>query len=360
VYYVRVSSGNANAWGVSSGSELPIKVQVGGGKLVVIATDKLHPSQSPPGAEVVVDGIHRYSLNGALSLPLDLSPGIHTVQVPVVTGYLPEEDPAQPHQMTNKNSYLYGNPKALRVENDSWRFAVFQFIPYVQVSTGSLVRDRWTRERLSNAVIAFKATSGVISNVVYNGYPNFATNYKSYWSSQPDGTFPTNVWLPAVNYDLTLTKTHYSNGVLTNAINPMPGQTTDLGTLWLVPVDTNANGLADRWEERYFPSNRPPPTEDTDGDGHDNYKEYLVGTDPTNRESVMKLQIASQNTHGVTLTWPVVNGRLYQILTSGQLISNLWQEVFGPREAAYDQTQMQWTLTNTADQTHRFYRLKVP
>ena len=86
-----------------------------------------------------------------------------------------------------------------------------------------------------------------------------------------------------------------------------------------------------------------------------------LGTDPTNRDSVMKLQIAAQNTHGVTLTWPVANGRTYDILTSGQLTSELWtQEVFGPCEAAYCQTQMQWTVTNTADQTNRFYRLKVP
>ena len=88
---------------------------------------------------------------------------------------------------------------------------------------------------------------------IYDGYPNFATNYKSYWYSQSDGTFPTNVWLPAVNYDLTLTKTNYSNGVFTNVIvTPRRGKRRTWGRCGLSPVDTNANGIADSWEERYF------------------------------------------------------------------------------------------------------------
>jgi Tol biopolymer transport system component len=364
MYYVRVSSGTSNAWGVSSDYNLTIDVPAGGGNLVVIAVDKLHTNQAPPGAVVIVDGMRTQAFAGSVTLTLpDLSSGIHTIAVPVVAGYLPEEDPAQPNQVTNQNSYLYGNPKAARVEDDRWRFAVFQFYPYVKVSTGTVIRDRWTREWLSNAVITFKATSGILSNVVYDGYPNDTNcTYKSHWYSRADGTFPSNVRLPAVNYDLTLKKTDYSNGVISTVIvNPTPGQVIDLGTLWLSPVDTNANGIADWWEERYFGANRPPAEEDSDGDGHNNREEYLLGTDPTNRDSVMKLHIAAQNTHGVTLTWPVANGRTYDIRTSRQLSSELWtQQVFGPLEATNCQTQMQWTDTNAIDQTYRVYRLVAP
>ena len=71
--------------------------------------------------------------------------------------------------------------------------------------------------------------------------------------------------------------------------------------------------------------------EDYDEDGYNNYEEYRLGTDPTNRDSVMKLQISMQNTNGVTLTWPVANGRTYNLLTSGQLTSDLWtQQVLVP------------------------------
>ena len=75
----------------------------------------------------------------------------------------------------------------------------------------------------------------------------------------------------------------------------------------------------------------------------------------------MKLHITSQDTNGFTLTWPVANGRTYEILTSDRLISDLWtQKVFGPCEAEYCQTQMEWTVNTTEDQTNRFYRVKVP
>ena len=188
--------------------------------------------------------------------------------------------------------------------------------------------------------------------------------YKSYWYSQADGTFPTNVWLPAVNYDLTLTKANYSNGVFTNMIvDPPPGQTTDLGTLWLTPLDTNANGIADSWEEKYFGgTNMTADDEDADGDGHNNYVEYRLGTDPTNRDSVLKLQIRCRTRHGITLSWPVAErSHVHMIQTSDRLTSDLWtQQVFGPCEAAYCQTQMQCIVTNPAIQTRGFYRLNVP
>ena len=135
---------------------------------------------------------------------------------------------------------------------------------------------------------------------------------------------------------------------------------TNLGTLWLTPKDTDTNGMADDWEKKYFGINPPSPREDSDEDGHNNDKEYKLETEPTNRNSVMKLQIASQEMNRLTFTWPVANGRLYNILTSGQLTSDLWQPVFGPCEATYDQTQMQCTITNAADQTKGFYRIRVP
>ena len=252
----------------------------------------------------------------------------------------------------------------MRVKDESWRFAVFQFLPYVRVATSSVVRDRWTQERLSNAVIAFKARSGAISGVGYDGYPN-NTNcpYKSYWRSQADGAFPTNVWLPAVDYELTLAKADYSNGVFTNVIvNPTPGQTTDLGTLWLFPVDTNGNGLADRWEERYFgQETNGAPTEDPDKDGHNNRQEYQVGTDPTNGDSALKLHIAAQTANGMTLTWPVVRDHFYNIRTCDRLSSEPWTQcVFGPLEARVGQTQMQWIITNPAGQPNQFYRVTAP
>ena len=197
---------------------------------------------------------------------------------------------------------------------------------------------------------------------MYDGYPVHAS-YKSQWHSRADGTFPTNVWLPALNYHLSLAKTNYCERVFTNVIvNPSPGEVTNLGKLRLFPVDTNKNELADRWEERYFGGGtNGAPNEDADGDGHNNRQEYQVGTDPTNQNSVLKLHITAQTTNGILLTWPVAIDRTYNIKASGRLTSGLWtQTVFGPCEAAYSQTQMQWAVTNTAARSNGFYRIALP
>ena len=361
MYYVRVSSGNSNAWGVSSEYTLKITIPEGSDKLVVIAVDSLNATRSPPDARAIVDGIQtQLFVDRTNCVFFSFHPNscsTHTVEVVVATGYRMAEDSKFPNQTTNASMPIYGNPQIVTNE-----YAVFQFVPFVQVSTGSVIRDRWTHERLSNVKIAFNPLSEIITND-YDGYP-MGASYKSHWYSRPDGTFPANVWLPTMNYKLTLTKEDYSNGVFPNVIiDPTPGQTTDLGTLCLFPVDADTNGLADSWEERYFGVHRPPPTVDTDGDGHNNREEYLLGTDPTDRDSVLKfLQIAARGANGVTLTWPVTNGRTYKIRTSGRLASSdCWtQEVFAAGEAAYCQTQMQWIVTNVAGQTNRFYRIAAP
>ena len=361
MYYVRVSSGNSNAWGASSEYELKVMISVGS-ELVVFTEDRLNPGLSPPGARAIVDGIRtQLFVNRTNCISFSFPPNsssIHTVKVETAAGYRMEEDSKNPNQITNAFLPYFGNPQIV-----SNGFAGFLFYPYVRVASNSVVRDRWTQERLSGVNIAFKVPpGGALSTVVYDGYPNFAS-YKSHWYSQPDGAFPTNVWLRAINYELTLTKADYSNGVFTNVIvNPTPGQTTDLGTLWLFPVDTNGNGLADRWEERYFGGRtNGAPTEDPDGDGHNNRQEYQVGTDPTNGDSALKLHIAAQTANGMTLTWPVVRDRFYNIRTCDRLSSEPWTQcVFGPLEARVGQTQMQWIITNPADQPNQFYRVTAP
>jgi hypothetical protein len=359
MYYVQVSSGNSNAWGVSSEYELKITIPIGSGCLIVTAHNGLNRTQSPPDARAIVDGIWTKTFsNGETSVFFDSLPmnsSTHTVKVEVAEGYRMVNDPKNPNQMTNPYS-IYGNPQIVS------NVASFEFYPYVQVALGSVIRDRWTDELLSGAKITFRATSGKYSGKDFDGYPNFATNYKSYWYSRSDGMFPTNVWLYTLNYNLTLSNANYLDGVFTNVIvAPTPGQVVNLGILYLSPVDANTNGLADIWEERYFGVNRPARTNDSDGDGHNNYEEYLLGTDPTNRDSVLKIQISAKSTNGVTLTWPIANGHTYKIQTSSQLTSESWtQTLFGPCEAQYCQPQMQCTVTNAVDQKSRFYRIVAP
>lgn len=53
------------------------------------------------------------------------------------------------------------------------------------------------------------------------------------------------------------------------------------GTDPLRNLDTDANGLPDDWEIRYFQRIGVSPTDDSDGDGTTNLQEFQANTDPT-------------------------------------------------------------------------------
>jgi hypothetical protein len=356
VYYVRVSSADTNLFGAGSEYSLKIFIPVGGGSLVVVAVDKLNPTNAPPGSVVMVDGVQTGVLNGTnTSLLLNLAAGSHTVEVLAPAGYLPEEDPAAPNQAGNPSSYWYGNPKGMAVTDQTLGEAVFQFVPVIQAQ--GMVRDRNTGAFMSGAQLQFRARSGVISNLVYDGYPNNAS-YKTQWLSQADGSFPANVWLPAVSWDLTVTNAGYSNWVKAPLLGVLAfGSVTNVGTMWLGPAVSNGYGFPDAWLRQYglVAGSR---TRDSDGDGMSDWNEYLSGTDPTNAASVLKVSLAaSPSTNAPILRWPAVAGRSYEVEGSPDLRTNAWSGVGGPWLAAWGQTTMQWTVT--LGSTNRFYRIRL-
>jgi hypothetical protein len=326
---------------------------------VVVAVDRLRTNQPPPGAKAIVLGVGTQFFGSAISVDFaGLAAGTYTVQVPAVTGYLPEEDPAKPGQVLNMASALYGNPRRITVPNDTWKFTVFQFLPYLR-ATGT-VRDAWTGAWIGDAQVSFRARNGCISNLVYNGYPNNAT-YKVPWATRAHGGFPTNVILPAVDWNLKLTHSSHATSTVSSAIHGLSaGQSTNLGTLWMVPMDKDGNGLADDWEDRYFPGQSPGPGDDPDHDTHTNRLEYLCGTDPTNRASVFKATAADLlSPTGFTLRWPVASGRGYEVRATEDLSAVSWPKVAGPWTAAYGQQWMQWTDTNAPAHSNRFYHIRV-
>ena len=65
-------------------------------------------------------------------------------------------------------------------------------------------------------------------------------------------------------------------------INSIVTNRTDL----VVPVDWDADGIADKWEWMNFRTLTKSPTVDSDGDGLNNYAEYIAGTQPTNSQSL--------------------------------------------------------------------------
>ena len=354
LYYLKIWPASTNQWGAGSEYCLELITPVGGGGLIVVAVDKLNTTQSPPGAQVTINGGMTSNFNGRTSISYtNMTAGVYTVRVTTAAGFLPEEDPAAPNQSTNLLNALYGNPKRMTQASDTWQALVFQFIPHVRVT--GVVEDAWTGDKVAGAKIEFTATNGNISNLVYAGYPSGAT-YQSLWFTRADGAFPTNVLLPTVNYKLRLTKAGYSNLVQNGAIvAPVPAATNSMGLKQMIPLDVNGNQVGDTWETLYFGS-LVNATNDADGDGQNNANEYWSGTIPTNAASVFQAAQANMS-NGLTIVWPVVAGRKYQVLTAAHLVTGNWTLAAGPWTAAVGQMSMQWTDTSLT--TGWYYGVQV-
>jgi|GEM_PF-1145389 len=359
MYCVRVATADPEAWGVGSEYDLTVEVLIGGGHLIVVAVDKLNSTQPPPGAKLIVDNTTTQVFTGTSLALTGLGAGVHTVRVVAGAGYYAEEDPALPGQVTNANSVLYGNPKRKQVVDDKWQSVVFQFVGQGRVGTNTVVRDGWTGAWLGGAGLAFRARNGVISNLVYDGYPN-AASYEAGWQSSGDGRFPGNVWLPTVNYDMTVSLAGYVSTTRVGAVTGLgPGQVVELGEVYLAPVDGNTNGLGDAWEAAYFGvGSNVNAGADADGDGVDNRSEYKAGTDPRDEGSVLKAGAAERSSNGLLLRWPVAPGRRYAVQSATDLRSGLWQNLGGPWTALVNQGEMNFTDTNAWQRTGTVYRVE--
>jgi hypothetical protein len=117
------------------------------------------------------------------------------------------------------------------------------------------------------------------------------------------------------------------------------------------------------WLASYgLPSNGSADYLDTDGDGMNNWQEYLAGTNPTNAGSVFRItsgQVISGT--GFIVRWSSVSNRLYDVMRSTNLASGAGG--FVPLASATNLagTPPQNTWTDSASQAAGsvFYRVKV-
>jgi len=81
-------------------------------------------------------------------------------------------------------------------------------------------------------------------------------------------------------------------------------------------VDTDENELPDWWESDYFNlTNGASPAADPDHDGATNLAEWRAGTNPTNRESVLKLTTI-KGSNSLSVSWPSAEGRFYRLVSA--------------------------------------------
>lgn len=101
-------------------------------------------------------------------------------------------------------------------------------------------------------------------------------------------------------------------------------------------ADSDADGLPDAWEAAHgFPPDLPgDDSRDPDGDGFSNAAEFAAGTNPLDRSSRFEVLTAAGTPGGyVTLTFPGLAGRLYEIQWSPDLVTP-WSPVPGATLAA--------------------------
>ncbi len=122
-------------------------------------------------------------------------------------------------------------------------------------------------------------------------------------------------------------------------------------------ADANANGVSDSWETRYFAGLlSTPPTGDSDGDGASDRMEFMAGTDPTNRLSVLVLSPPRELPNRlVELKWPTTEGREYVLEVSTDLLS--WQAFSVPTRG--DGEMMVATLPALDPRLTYLFRVRV-
>lgn len=145
------------------------------------------------------------------------------------------------------------------------------------------------------------------------------------------------------------------------------------GSLWVsgqsfpviqsgAPADANHDGLPDAWQLLHFGSTTDPWTgyaSDPDEDGVGNGQEYLAGTSPTNKQSVLQITSFDLSNAVFVIGFPAVSNRYYQAQRADSLVAPQWVGFTN----AVPGTGMKLYITDSADPasaTQRFYRATIP
>ena len=113
-------------------------------------------------------------------------------------------------------------------------------------------------------------------------------------------------------------------------------------TAWLLQHGLPANGSAD--------------LKDTDGDGLNNWQEWMSGTVPTNALSILKMLYPSDNGSGLDVTWQSVTNRTYYLERSTDLAG---QPAFSSLQSNIVGQAGTTTYTDTSDTSGGLYIYRV-
>ncbi|HUI08413.1 MAG TPA: hypothetical protein VL486_15540 [Verrucomicrobiae bacterium] len=125
-----------------------------------------------------------------------------------------------------------------------------------------------------------------------------------------------------------------------------------------------------QWQVQYFTSTDNPdadPNADPDGDGQNNMAEFLCGTDPTNRMSVLRIVSVSRQGTDVAITWTTAGGRTNAVqATSGDANGGYTNNFADITIAPYiiipgsgDATNNYVEVSGATNAPSRYYRIRL-
>lgn len=146
-----------------------------------------------------------------------------------------------------------------------------------------------------------------------------------------------------------------------NGVAPFPKQTlTGLITLANRSTSSYGDGIPDSWRLRYFgtvDNILSVSNADADGDGVNNWKEYIAGTDPTDPASCLRAgtdQAVAQNQQDSVVYWPSVSGKQYVIERSANLFPPVWTPI-----STNNGTGTDMEIHDGSGGGFRYYRVRV-
>jgi Tol biopolymer transport system component len=164
---------------------------------------------------------------------------------------------------------------------------------------------------------------------------------------------------PIISGDGSTVAFLHGSGLVSGDLNRLPdafGASVDVNA---ARIDTDGDGIPDWWMLQHFghptgqANDNSLAADDADGDGASNAQEYLVGTDPLNPYSVFQVSMAASTNAAITLTWPAVTGKSYQVEYTTNLTDSVWLTAPGNVWV----TGWQGYYIAPAAQPHCFYRV---
>jgi len=120
-------------------------------------------------------------------------------------------------------------------------------------------------------------------------------------------------------------------------------------------ADADRDGLDDHWETNHFGALDRGPQDDPDGDGYENAREQVMGTDPMTVDVAFELDLSPFDENLARLSWPGVTNETYELFAGTDLAAPLVLVTNLP--GRFPETEWFTPRTNL---THQFFRVRAP